>query len=191
MVQGHSSIQTLLGGLLKNRQLVASMRRVMVLSLWEQVVGALIAHKSWPETVTDGVLTVGVISHAWAEQLHLLKPQVLTRYRQLLGRSVLKDIRFRVGRRRLTAREELTTTPPLHPAPQEALPAAPVPGHLLVGVENAEVRELLGPAFARFQAARAWKHAHGWARCSACGRIFHSGQCPECGADPSTPPAAT
>jgi predicted nucleic acid-binding Zn ribbon protein len=91
MTQGQTSIQTLLGGLLKNRQMVASMRRVMVMSLWEQVVGQLVAQKAWPEKVADGVLTIGVTSHAWATELQLLKPQILTRYRQLLGRTILKS----------------------------------------------------------------------------------------------------
>ncbi|HEY3376431.1 MAG TPA: DUF721 domain-containing protein [Armatimonadota bacterium] len=181
MIQGQASIQSLLGGLLKNRQLVASMRRVMVMSLWEQVVGNLVAQKSWPEKVTDGVLTVGVTSHAWAAELALLKPQIITRYRQLLGRSALKDVEFRVGRRKAAHTDETRHLVVLHPQPEERPTPGPVPSNLFAGVSNPEVRDLLGPVFARLRAEREWKREHGWARCGACQRIYHGAACPHCG----------
>ncbi|HEX2948757.1 MAG TPA: DUF721 domain-containing protein [Armatimonadota bacterium] len=187
MAQGQASIQILLGGLVKNRQLVASMRRVMVMSLWEQVVGNLVAQKSWPEKVTDGVLTIGVTSHAWAAELEGLKPQILARYRQLLGRSVLKDVEFRVGRRkshRGSTEEEKTVA--LHPLPGEHLAPQPVPGAVFTGVSNPEVRDLLAPVFARLRAQREWKREHGWERCDTCHRIYHGLSCPHCGAKADT-----
>ncbi len=58
MAYGGASIQNLLGGLLKNKQLLSSMRRAMVMSLWPQVVGKLVAEKSWPEKIAEGVLIV-------------------------------------------------------------------------------------------------------------------------------------
>lgn len=182
MPHGQATIQTLLGELVKNRHLLPSMRRVMALSLWDHVVGNPIARKTWPERVTDGVLTVGVANHAWADELHLLKPQILSRYRQLLGRSAVKDIEFRVGRRRGRRKDEATARRArLMPAPGEALALAPVPARLLDGVTNPQVRELLAPAFARLRAERDWKHEHGWSRCAACQRIYHGAACPHCG----------
>ncbi len=174
-------MQSLLGGLLKNKQMVASMRRVMVMSLWEQVVGQLVAKKSWAEKVTDGVLTIGVTSHAWATELQLLKPQILARYRQLLGRSILKDVAFRVGRRKTAPSESATsTTAILHPRAGESLPHEVVPSSTFDGVSNPEVRELLAPMFARMCAQRTWKREHGWTRCDACTRIYNGPKCPFC-----------
>jgi len=184
MAHGQASIQALLGGLLKNRQMLSSMRRVMVMSLWEQVVGKIVAQKSWPEKVVDGVLYIGVTSHPWAAELDLLKPQILSRYRQLLGRSVLKDVVFRVARRKARKDEALEVGIVLHPAPNETLPAQPVPGTLLDGVTNPEVRNLLAPLFAKMRAEREWKREHGWARCTACGRVFNGTTCPHCGGCP-------
>jgi len=183
MGRGQATIQALLGGLLKNRQLMTSMRRVMILTLWDQVVGAIVAQKSWPEGVKDGVLSVGVTSHAWAEELHLLKPQILNRYRQLLGRTVLKDIVFRVSRRK-AARDAKAAAAgtALHPARAEKLSVEPVPDHLLNNITNSEVHDLLGPAFARLRAERAWKQAHGWVDCPVCQRIYAGAACPNCGA---------
>lgn len=173
-------MQALLGGLLKNRQMVASMRRVMVMSLWEQVVGQLVAKKSWAEKVTDGVLTIGVTSHAWATELQLLKPQILARYRQLLGRSILKDVEFRVGRRRTVASENAAAPVMLHPRAGECRPHEDAPATTLSGISNPEVRELLAPIFSRMCAHRTWKHEHGWARCTRCERIYNGPQCPYC-----------
>ncbi len=184
MAHGQTSIQALLGGLLKNRRLLGSMRRVMIMSLWEQVVGAIVAQKSWPEKVTDGILYIGVTSHPWAAELHLLKPQILARYRQLLGRAALKDVDFRVTRRR--ARKDEGTEPRiiLHPAPNEALRPQPIPGHLLAEIHNPEVRDLLGPMFAKLRAERQWKREHGWSHCTTCHRIIHGTVCPHCGGCP-------
>lgn len=161
--------------------MLASMRRVMVMTLWEQVVGDLVAQKSWPEKVNEGVLTVGVTSHTWADQLHLLKPQILTRYRQLLGRSILKDIEFRVSRRKARQVKPAGMNPALHPSPDEKLTEGPVPGEVFAGVRNPEIRELLGPAFARLRAEREWKQEQGWVRCATCRRVFHGPACPHCG----------
>ena len=184
MAHGQESIQSLLGGLLKNRQLVSSMRRVMVMSLWDQVVGAMIAQKSWPEQMTDGVLNIGVSSHTWAEELHLLKPQILARYRQLLGRSAVKDVQFRVGRRKARRQEDEVIHTALHPQRDERLAPHPMPGDLLSSVSNPEVRELLTPMFSRLRAEREWKREHGWARCNQCSRIFNGSNCPHCGGKP-------
>jgi len=181
MAHGQASIQTLLGGLLKNRRLLGSMRRVMIMSLWEQVVGAVVAQKSWPEKVEDGILHIGVTSHPWASELHLLKPQILARYRQLLGRSVLKDVDFRVGRRRTLKDEDGERRVILHPAPNEVLPPQPVPEQLLAEIHNTEVRDLLGPLFARLSAKRQWKQEHGWTHCTSCHHIIHGEVCPFCG----------
>lgn len=183
MSHGQASIQSLLGGLLKNRRLLTSMRRVMIMSLWEQVVGSIVAQKSWPEKVEEGVLYIGVTSHPWAAELHLLKPQILARYRQLVGRSALKDVEFRVARRK-GRKAETTPGIALHPMPSEPLQPQPVPQHLLAEIANPEVRDLLTPLFASLRAKREWKREHGWARCTACHRVFHGATCPHCGGCP-------
>jgi len=181
MAHGQASIQTLLGGLLQDRRMLASMRRVMVMTLWEQVVGELVAQKSWPEKVNEGVLTVGVTSHTWADQLHLLRPQILARYRQLLGRSILKDVEFHVARRKAKQEEPPGMNLPLHSSTDDNLAEGPVPEGVFAGVQNPEIKALLGPAFARLRAERQWKQDQGWVRCAMCSRVFHGPACPQCG----------
>lgn len=155
----------------------------MVMSLWEQVVGHLVAQKSWPEKVADGVLAIGVTSHAWAAELQLLKPEIIKRYQKLLGRSILKDITFRVGRRRASSRASSSeTTVLLHPQAGERLPYQPVPPAVFEGVSNPEVREALTPFFSRLCSQRTWKQNHGWARCDSCHFFYYGEHCPYCAA---------
>jgi hypothetical protein len=98
-----------------------------------------------------------------------------------LGRAILKDVTFRVGRRKAVASATATSeTVLLHPRAGEALVSVPLPTSILSGVSNPEVRELLAPVFARLCAQRAWKREHGWAHCSACNRIYHGLRCPDC-----------
>ena len=187
MLSSQESIQGLLGGLLKNRQLLPSMRRVMVMRLWEQVVGDRVAQKSWPEKVVDGVLKIGVTTHAWAEQLNLFKPQILTRYRELLGRGAVKDVEFRVARRRVRKEELPPLTHTLAPAHGATTPTPhPVPMQVFDGITNPEIRDLLAPAFARMREARERKRGDGWGRCAACQRIIYGASCPHCGGKPET-----
>lgn len=180
-MHGQEPLHNLISGLLTNRQLVSTMRRAMVMSLWEQVVGPAAAHRSWAEKVTDGVLTVGVSSHSWAEELNLLKPQILARYRQLLGQSVLKDVLFRVGRRRTHKNDDRGKSLALRPRALERPALQAVPVAVFDGVTNPEVRDVLTPFFARIRAERERKREDGWSRCSACSRVFNGEQCPHCG----------
>lgn len=183
MISRQASIQSLLGGLLKNRSLVVSMRRVMVMSLWPQVVGEMAAAKSWPEKVIDGVLYVGTTSHAWCVELQLLQDEILARYHRLLGRSAVKEVSFRVARRRNYTTTTERQRMPLNPRPNEKLATEPVPDSLFSTTENAEVRELLTPLFARLRAQREWKIQHGWVNCPNCKKIVHGNTCPFCGSE--------
>ncbi len=174
-------LDEVLGTLLKNKRFAANLRRVMVLTMWKQVVGPLIAQKSWPVRISDGVLQVRVSSHAWCDQLHLLTPQILERYNTLLGRASVKKIEFRQGSRSKVGVEDPHSLHPLFPPRGEAIPAAPPETDPLAHITNPEVRAALAPGFARLRATRAWKEAHGWTRCEACGKVYHlTAGCPWC-----------
>ena len=174
-------LDAVLGSLLKNKRFAANLRRVMVLTMWKQVVGPLIAQKSWPVRISEGTLHVGVSSHAWCDQLHLLTPQILERYKTLLGRASVKKIEFRVGRRSKAGGEDPHSLHPLNPPHGEKLPSPPPETDPLAHITNPEVRASLAPGFARLRATRAWKEAHGWTRCATCGKVHHlSAGCPWC-----------
>lgn len=67
---------------------------------WREVVGDEIADHSTPEHFDDHVLHVRASSTAWATQLKLLTPQLLTRLAAELGEGVVSEVRVQgpVGR---------------------------------------------------------------------------------------------
>lgn len=64
-----------------------------VIGRWREVVGDEIADHCTPETFEDRVLHVRASSTAWATQLKLLAPQLLTRLAVELGEGVVEDVR--------------------------------------------------------------------------------------------------
>jgi len=50
-----------------------------LLARWGEVVGEQLAAHTWPESLTDGVLVVRTDSTAWATQVRLWTPMLLTR----------------------------------------------------------------------------------------------------------------
>lgn len=66
-----------------------------LLARWPQVVGAEVAAHCQPDAFIDGELTVVATSTAWATQLRLLAPQLLTRLQEELGPATIRRVRIR------------------------------------------------------------------------------------------------
>lgn len=105
---------------------------------WEGVCGALLARKTAPSELRNGVLTVLVQNHSWAQELQFSKPLLLGRIGGLLGEGAVTDIRFTVG-----------AVPEEDPAPT-ALPKPPPPSTIplpepegLSGIEDPDLRATL------------------------------------------------
>ena len=60
---------------------------------WKNYVGALLAEKSRPLKIDNGILYVGVSNSSWMQELVLLKSRILKRYRQELNLGIT-DIIF-------------------------------------------------------------------------------------------------
>lgn len=64
-----------------------------VMGRWGHLVGADIAAHSQPVSLRDGDLVVSAESTAWATQLRLLAPRILTRLQSTLGADVVTSLR--------------------------------------------------------------------------------------------------
>lgn len=64
--------------------------------LWNGIVGDSLASVSRADRVRGHVLYVSVKSSSWAHHLSLMKRQFLARINDVLGKGVLKDIKFTV-----------------------------------------------------------------------------------------------
>lgn len=89
-----------------------------ILRDWEAIVGPGLAERSQPDRYERGTVWVAVTGSAWAQELRMIKPQILSRLAERAGNAELfRDIRFGVR----PVRHE--TAPP----PEPELPPRPPP----------------------------------------------------------------
>ncbi len=70
---------------------------VRLSSKWPGIVGPLLAGKTAPSKLKNGVLTVMVENHSWAQELQLRKPVLIEGIGAVLGGEKVRDIRFVTG----------------------------------------------------------------------------------------------
>jgi len=63
-----------------------------VIGRWAEVVGEHVAEHCTPETFEDGRLVVRTDSTAWATNLRMLVPELLTRLAKDLGEGVVEEV---------------------------------------------------------------------------------------------------
>ena len=64
---------------------------------WDEVVGAAIAQNTRPEAIKGRLLLINVSSAPWMQQLQFLKPELIEKLNQTLGKELVEDIRFQIG----------------------------------------------------------------------------------------------
>lgn len=111
---------------------------VRLRAAWPKVVGPLLSRKTSPARMKNGVLTVLVRNHAWAQELQLKKPVLIAQANAALGTDSVKDIRFAVGPLPDEEGEDAET----QPASREPLPFVPEPEGI-AGVADPETRRIL------------------------------------------------
>jgi len=84
---------------LKESGLDARVDRASVILEWPELVGPQIAHVTEPRLVTDdGILFVGVRTHAWMTELALMERSLLARINAREGRLPIRRIRWELLR---------------------------------------------------------------------------------------------
>lgn len=107
---------------LKRLDLSAKLTEYGVWPIWDEIVGETIARNAQPEKIRHGTLFVKVASSTWMQQLQFMKEMIAERLNRKLGREVVKNIFFVVGRVDWTPRETPNRKRPA-PAPAPAEPA--------------------------------------------------------------------
>ncbi len=65
---------------------------------WPGIAGPLLSSKTAPGRFRNGVLTIFVRNHAWAQELQMCKPALLSKIVEATGpESPVTDLRFRVA----------------------------------------------------------------------------------------------
>jgi predicted nucleic acid-binding Zn ribbon protein len=91
---GVISLSKALHGLLRSWGLDGKIREHQTVDFWDQIVGPRIAEKTQSLRVEDGKMFVRVRTSSWKTELVFMKPDIIKRLNQAVGRKVIKDIIF-------------------------------------------------------------------------------------------------
>lgn len=68
-----------------------------IASAWVKINPANVAQNSSPDKLVGGVLYVNAKNSAWAQQINLLKAEIILKLNAIMGEQAVKDIRLRTG----------------------------------------------------------------------------------------------
>ena len=88
----------ILGRSLKRLELSPRLGEYEVWPIWNSTVGATIARNAQPEKIRNGTLFVKVASSTWMQELQYMKDVISEKLNDSLGRAVVKNIFFYVGK---------------------------------------------------------------------------------------------
>jgi len=91
------NVQAVVKGALHRLNLDAKMQGYAAWAVWDKAVGDTIAQQAQPAFMRGGVLFVKCASSAWMQQLQFMKGKLCEQLNRLLGKEVIKDIRFQMG----------------------------------------------------------------------------------------------
>ena len=81
----------------EDKEVLRAARAQRILRRWPEIVGDLLAEKSWPDRYDHGLVWVAVTDAAWAQEMRMIREGLLDRMRQMAGEpSLFTDLRFGV-----------------------------------------------------------------------------------------------
>lgn len=86
-------IETVLRKVLGNLGWNAGMNAGRVLEEWDDIVGEKVSAHCRPVSLEDGVLVISASSSAWASQLRMLTPRLITTIEEHVGSHVVSELR--------------------------------------------------------------------------------------------------
>lgn len=67
----------------------------LIFFYWKKIVGETIAAQAFPANVSYGVLTLTAKNSVWANNLMMMKIDLISKINRFIGDTIIKDIRFR------------------------------------------------------------------------------------------------
>jgi len=163
---------------------------------WNEVVGPQVSGATQVLRVQAGnTLVVRAKNSVWANELTLLKTDILSRLNRAIGGGrVLSDIRFEIGK----------LDPKPEPAAAEVWPQDSDLDAMLLSIDtqrriartvgsigDVELRAKISGVLTRVAQADAWKREQGWTACGRCGTLCQPSEgqeehlCPVCKIGPA------
>lgn len=138
--------------------------------VWRQVVGELIARRTCPLYVMNGVLYVEAATPVIAQELSLMKGDYIKRINEVLGETLISDIKPKAPEQahedsRLPDSIDLQHAPLLDDEREQIQ-------KITATITNDPLRETLERFLITLKRLEKARQRLGWRRCSRCG-IFH------------------
>lgn len=90
-------LSSTLSSLLRSRGLASRLKEYRIHAQWEKIVGDAIAMHARPLSVRGKKLTVLVDSSTWHQHLSQLRPEIMEKINQVMGRAGIEGIVFKIG----------------------------------------------------------------------------------------------
>jgi len=71
---------------------------LLIVEIWDEMVGELVSNNTNPLNFTAGILYVEINNSAWANEMSFLKEDILSKYNARFKKNVVKEIRFIIKR---------------------------------------------------------------------------------------------
>jgi len=92
------SIHSILEKTLKTLEIDVPLKTYSVVGAWNEIVGESVAGHSQPRSIRNQILFIDVAHPTWMQQLQFLKPTLLDQVNGFLGETLIRDIRFKLGK---------------------------------------------------------------------------------------------
>lgn len=167
----------------RDQELAQALRPHLAKAYWVGVVGPQVAGVTQVEAVRDGVLYVRVKNSVWANELTLLKDDMLRRLNAKLGGRVLTDIHFKASG--LAKTKKLETPRPTGPTDSElaktplSKAAAAKIDAALMEIQDEALRGRIRQIMLRAARTEEWKRREGWQACRRCQALSEPSPDPE------------
>jgi predicted nucleic acid-binding Zn ribbon protein len=90
-------IGRLIDDVLKTYRRESDSELIQVWQVWDGAVGDVIAQNAKPAAFKGRILLVHAASSTWIHQLQFLKKEMIAKLNQALGKSLIDDLKFKIG----------------------------------------------------------------------------------------------
>jgi predicted nucleic acid-binding Zn ribbon protein len=90
-------IGSILQNVMKQWQQGPHAELILIIKMWNAIVGETVAQNAQPASLNKGVLTVHVTGPAWTHQLRFHQNDIVQQINQTAGRPLVSTIKFKIG----------------------------------------------------------------------------------------------
>jgi len=90
-------IGSIINDVLKNYRREPDGELIRVWHVWDSIVGDVISKNAKPAAFKGRILLVHVTSSTWVHQLQFLKEEMIAKLNEALGKSLIDDLKFKIG----------------------------------------------------------------------------------------------